>query len=259
MAKRKPLRSDIAHSSPDRIVIKGMDLCRDMLGHMTLGDMAFLELTDRRPTAAEARMFNALAVTLVEHGLTPSALVARLTIVGAPDAMQAAVGAGLCGLGSTYVGSMEDSARMLQSTLPFGVTEIDIPDAAERIVDDFSARKRFVPGLGHALHKPVDPRTGRLFEIAAETGFSGRYVALMQAVAESARRRSKIDLPINATGAIAAIASEMKLSWKIVRGIGVMARAIGLVGHIREELANPIAIEMKLRTEEEAMAHFKDN
>src|SRR5262249_15969605 len=94
-------------SASDKIGGKGLNLCTEILGHWSLGDMAFLELTDRRPTAAESIMFNALAVTLVEHGLTPSAIATRMTIAGAPEAMQAAVAAGLCGLGTVFVGSTE--------------------------------------------------------------------------------------------------------------------------------------------------------
>src|ERR1051326_4848881 len=110
MPDRKPLRSDIAWSTPDRIVVKGMDLCQDILGKVSLGDMAFLELTDRLPNAKEAAVFNSLAVLLVEHGMTPSAIATRMTLAGAPEAMQAAVAAGLCGLGSSTASELNTAA-----------------------------------------------------------------------------------------------------------------------------------------------------
>jgi citrate synthase len=256
MAQRKKLRSDIAWSTTDKIVIKGFDLCRDILGKLSLGDIAFLELTDRLPTPDESAVFNAIAVTLVEHGLTPSALAARLTITGAPEAMQAAVAAGLCGLGSVFVGSMETAARMLQEAIPDPKAPADIDALARATVERFTGQKRTIPGIGHHVHKPVDPRAPRLFEIAAQHGFSGPYVALMKAVADQASKTLGKSLPVNATGAIGAIASELRLPWNIVRGIGVMARAIGLVGHIREELKEPLAREIKDRVEEEATSHM---
>jgi hypothetical protein len=103
--KNKPIRSDIAWSTPDRIEVHGKSLPDEILGHINLGDMAFLQIVGRMPTPQESNVFNAIAVTLVEHGITPSALVARLTYAGAPESLQAAVAAGLCGLGSVFVGS----------------------------------------------------------------------------------------------------------------------------------------------------------
>jgi len=257
MPDRKPLRSDIAWSTPDRIVVKGMDLCKDILGKVSLGDMAFLELMDRLPNPQEAAVFNSLAVLLVEHGMTPSAIATRMTLAGAPEAMQAAVAAGLCGLGSVFVGSMETAARMLQEALPDPGAPVDIEALAQALVADHRTRKRAVPGIGHRFHKPIDPRAPKLFEIAAANGFSGKYVALMMATARHAEQSLGKPLPVNATGAIAAVASELGLPWNIVRGIGVMARAIGLVGHVREELRLPMARGILTRVEEEASSHLR--
>ena len=254
--KRKAIKSDIAFSTPDRITVKGRDLCSEILGKLSLGDMAFLELMDRTPTPQEAVVFNAIAVTLVEHGLTPSALVTRLTYTGAPEAMQAAVAAGLCGLGSVFVGSMETAARMLQEALPEPRADADLPGLARAAVQTFRDRNEIIGGIGHTFHKPVDPRAPRLFEIARENGFHGQYCTLMNLIAQEAQQAYGKVLPVNATGAIGAIASELGLPWRIVRGLGVMARGIGLVGHILEEMRDPMAYEIKARAEEEATAHL---
>ncbi|GAA4324227.1 citryl-CoA lyase [Pigmentiphaga soli] len=257
MAKRKQLRTDISWSTEESITVQGLDLCKDIMGKVSLGDMAFLELTGRLPDERESRLFNAMAVILVEHGMTPSAIVTRMTLCGAPEAMQAAVAAGLCGLGSVFVGSMENAARMLQEGLPDPASPGDIGALAARIVDAHVAGKRTVPGIGHHIHKPQDPRAPRLFEIARENGFDGPYVALMNAVAEAAGKRLGKNLPVNATGAIAAVASELAIPWRVVRGIGVMSRAIGLVAHVLEELRNPMARDIKAWVEEEATAHAR--
>ena len=237
---RKPIRSDLAWSSADRIVVRGKDLPGEILGKLNLGDMAFLELTGRTPEPRESKLFNAMVVTLVEHGLTPSALAARLTYLGAPEAMQAAVAAGLCGLGSVFVGSTEGCAKLLSEAVARG-------DDAKKII----AENKRIPGLGHPLHKPVDPRTVRLFEIARETGYYGRYCRLIEEVAKLK------NITLNATGAIGALACELGLDWKVCRGLGVMARAVGLVGHLLEESRSPIAEEIWLRIDEEASAHLK--
>jgi citrate synthase len=229
----------------------------EILGKLNFGDMAFLELTARMPTPQESVMFNALIVTLVEHGITPSALAARLTYAGAPESLQAAVAAGLCGLGTVFVGSMETAAKMLYEALPPGTGEVDLDAIAKETVSKMRLAGAIIPGLGHPLHKPMDPRTPRLFQLATENGLSGRYVALMQAIGREAERAAGKSLPINATGAIGAICCEFGFPWKIVRGLGVMARAVGLVGHILEESQNPMAIEIWQRMEEEASAHLR--
>ena len=250
----KPIRSDLGWSATDRITVRGCDLTSEIMGHLNLGDMAFLEITGRKPTQQESKLFNAMCVTLVEHGMTPSALAARMTIAGAPEAMQAAVAAGLCGLGSVFVGSMEHVAVLLEEALPYGKdnNDADLDQLAQEIVDRHKAQKKILPGIGHPIHKPVDPRATRLFEIAKETGFHGRYVDLMQRIQKIAETRSGRVLPMNATGAIGALSCEMGFPPRIVRGFGVLARAIGLVGHILEEWDRPLAIEVWQRIDDEA-------
>ena len=255
----KPIRSDIAWSTPDRIEVHGKSLPDELLGHVNLGDMAFLQILGRMPTPQESNMFNAISVTLVEHGITPSALAARLTYAGAPESLQAAVAAGLCGLGTVFVGSTEGTARMLYEVLPPGTKGADLERIARDTVAGFRARGQIVPGLGHPLHKPVDPRAPRLFQIAKDNGFFGDYIRLEQLICAEAERASGKMLPVNATGAIGAICCELGLPWKIVRGIGVFARAIGLVGHILEESKNPIAVEIWQRVEDEATLHIRPN
>ena len=249
MSRRK-LKSGLGRSTTDHIFVRGRDLAEELIGKVSLGDFAFLELTGRMPDAHEAVMFNALAVTLVEHGLTPSTIAARLTYYGAPEALQAAVAAGLLGMGDRFGGSIEQAARMLQEAPVSGEPQ----DAARDIVAAYRSRKEIIPGLGHPVHKPADPRTVRLFALAADNGFSGRHVALMQLVAEEATRAYGRELPVNATGAIAAIASEMDFPWRITRGLAVMARAIGLVAHLGEEMDDPMAAEIWTRAEAEASA-----
>jgi citrate synthase len=199
----KPLiQSNIAYSTPDRIVVRGKDLPNEVLGHMNLGDFAYLQLTGKAATPQQSAMFNAILITLVEHGMTPSAIAARMTYAGAPESLQAAVAAGLCGLGSVFVGSMEGACRMLSEALPDGAASADLEQIARDTVAAYRARGASVPGLGHPLHKPVDPRTPRLFELAAQNGMSGAYVKLMQLIGAEAERVSGKSLPINATGAI---------------------------------------------------------
>ena len=237
----KPIRSRIAQSSADRIVVRGHDLT-ELIGTVSLGDMAFLELTGRLPAANESIVFNAITVTLVEHGLTPSAVATRMTLLGAPESLQGAVAAGLLGLGDRFGGPVANAARMLQEAGD---------RSAEAIVADLRARGRPVPGVGHPQHTETDPRVPRLFEVAAASGLAGKHVSLMEEIGAEAGRQTGRRLPVNATGAIGAIACELGLRWQVCRGLAVMARAIGLVAHVQEEQEQPIARAILERLEEE--------
>jgi citrate synthase len=248
------LRSDLAWSTADRIVVRGHDLV-DLIGSVSLGDVAFLELMGRLPNPRESTVFNAVAVTLVEHGLAPSAIASRLTYLGAPESLQGAVAAGLLGLGNRFGGPIEDAARMLQEALP--PEGGDLEAIAKDIVAGARKERRPVPGLGHPIHRPIDPRTPRLFQVAAENGFAGRSVDLMTLIGEEAERAYRKPLPVNATGAIAALATELGMPWQVTRGLAVMSRAIGLVAHIEEERRQPIAGEIWRRVEEEASEHLR--
>src|SRR5258708_8176166 len=202
----------MACGSADRIGVRGYDLVEDVSGKFSLGDVAFLELKGRLPSQQESIVFNAITVTMAEHGMTHSAIAARLTYFGAPESLQGAVAAGLLGMGDRFGGSAEDAARMLQTELEGAAPDADLRAVANDIVSDHKARKQPVAGLGHPIHKPVDPPTPKLFEVAAANGLSGRYVELMGLVGEEATRVFGRELPVNAIGAIRAIANKLGIS-----------------------------------------------
>lgn len=248
----RPIRSDLGWATADRVVVRGYDLPSELLGRIDLGQMAFLELMGRLPSSSEAVMINAMLVCLVEHGLTPSALATRLTELGAPGSLQSAVAAGLLGLGDRFVGSIEGAARLVQGARLSADEEVSTEELASSVVEEHLAEGRIIPGLGHPLHRPLDPRSTQLFTLAEAHGFAGPHVALIRAISTAASERTGRELPVNATGAIGAIAVELGLPWEACRGLGVMARAVGLVGHVLEERRRPIARELWRRAETEA-------
>jgi citrate synthase len=253
MKSPRKIQSEMGWSTPETITVRGYDLSNDLLGKIDLGGMAFLEITGRMPNAREAEVFNALLVTLVEHGLTPQAISTRMVHLAAPEALQAAVAAGLLGVGSVFAGGAEQVARILQTALKDKDDGTDLGPIADEIVADHARRKVPVSGIGHTMHKQGDPRTPVLFAIAERNGFRGRYVALMEAIGDAAQRRLGRSLPVNATGAMGAILSELGFPWQLCRGVAVIARSIGLVGHIAEEMRNPIAREIWERAEHEVL------
>ena len=143
-----------------------------------------------------------------------------------------------------FAGTSEGAARILKQALADPADTRSLDQRAEAIVARSVAEGWQIPGLGHPIHRPVDPRTVRLFAIAEETGFKGRYVEMMLALHRAVEKHKGRPITLNATGAMGALCCELGLPVEACRGIAVMARAIGLVGHILEEIRSPMAIEL---------------
>ncbi len=239
------LRTGLGRAEPDRVLVRGRDLTDELLGAISFTEMVGLMLLGRRPTLHETRMLDALLVVLVEHGLVKPVVAARFVYSNAPESLQAAVAAALLGAGSRHLGSSEWCARMLQEALVAdGGATIKPTTLAERIVEDHAARRERIPGIGHRTHPSGDPRALRLFEIARETGVFGRHCELLLAVAERASSRFGRHLPVNVTGAIAAIASDLGFRWQITRAFALLGRTLGALAHVQEEMDEPISDEL---------------
>src|SRR5262249_32454712 len=151
----------IAWSDAESITVRGKSLSDEILGHMDVGDFSYFQLTGTEPTRAQSAVYNAMIVSLVEHGITPSVIAARMAYAAAPEALQAAVAAGLAGLGTVFVGSMEGASRMLYGALPLGVLDGDVNHVASDVVDKYAHEGTIIPGIGHPLHKDGDPRASK--------------------------------------------------------------------------------------------------
>jgi len=234
------LRTDIASHDLHHIWVRGHDLTADLIGKMSFTDVAFLLIAHRIPRDEERRLVDAMLVALMEHGLTLSAVAARTTYWVDPGSLQGAVAAGLLGAGRKVLGSMEECGKLL--------TRIDAEvsagtasrAAADAIVAEYRADGRRLPGVGHAIHTEGDPRATRLFQVAEECGHAGRHVSAVKDLAAAANEATGRQLPINATGAIAAILLELGVPWQLHRGFALISRTAGLVAHVGEEIEAPI-------------------
>ncbi len=239
----------IGSSTPDSITVGGLDLPSEVMGRLSLTELAFLLVTRREPTAGQRRMLDAVLVALADHGLTPSALAARLTHTGAPEAVQASVAAGLLGAGSVFLGPTGDTAEFLAAVLTDAPDDADLAALAEEAVAARRGEGRRVPGLGHPVHRDVDPRTPRLYELAAEEGLLGPHLRLLTEVAAAHERQSGKALPINGAGAAGAALADLGLPPDIIRGFVLIGRTAGLVAHIAEENREPIGLPLWLEVE----------
>jgi citrate synthase len=226
----------IAFSTAEDVFVRGKSLTRELIGHLTFTEMIVFQILGRRPSPAQTRVVDACLVALMEHGLTPSALATRLVYSSATEAMQAAVAAGLLAVGSRFVGTTDDCGQLLERMLSAGG---DLGDQAREIAREHHGAKRAVPGFGHPLHKPDDPRALRLLEIAGEEGVAGAHVAAVLALSRAVDDVYGKHITLNVTGAIAALLGDCGVPREILRGFSIIARAAGLVGHVHEEQQKP--------------------
>jgi citrate synthase len=231
----------ISHHTTDAIYVRGASLVDDLIGKLTFTEMMYFQLLGARPTPAQAKILDAVLVTLMEHGLTPSVIAARLIYDSCPEAIQAAVAAGILGVGSTFVGTMEGCAKNLEEILAAPEGEQARAKAIARRVRE---AKQPIPGFGHPHHRPDDPRSPRLLAVAEQAGVPGRHIRALKLLATEVDAAWGRHLTINATGAIAALLGEIGVPAEVMRGIAVVSRAAGLVGHIREEQLDPAARAM---------------
>lgn len=228
--------TSIATSTPDEIVVRGKSLTRELMGRVDFTTMICFHLRGTMPSPGEVAIVDAVLVALMEHGLTPSSITARLIYSSSPEAMQGAVSAGLLGAGSQFLGSTEDAARILQAGIASGEPA---PAFAERVVREHVAAGRAVPGFGHHIHRPDDPRAPRLLAIAEEHGVAGPHAELLRVLSAELDRAKGRHVTVNATGAVAAVLSDVGYPWHVLRGFSLIARAAGLVGHVLEEAETP--------------------
>jgi citrate synthase len=225
----------IATSSADDITVRGVSLCRDLIGQVGFTEMIVFQMLGRRPSADQVAVIDACLVALMEHGLTPSALAARLTYSSAPEAMQGAVAAGLLGVGSQFVGTAEGCGRLLARI----VAAADADAEAAAIVAEHRGARRPLPGFGHDIHTPDDPRTPRLLAVARARGVAGTHVAAVERLSAALDRALGRHVTINATGAMAAVLGDCGIPPEVMRGFALIARCAGLVGHVHEEQQEP--------------------
>lgn len=227
--------TSLCHATLDDIVVRGRSLPREILGRTTFTEMIYFHLTGRDPTPAQTAVLDACLVTLMEHGLTPSAISTRLTYSSAPEAMQGAIAAGLLGVGSVFVGTTEGCAELLVRI----AGAADPRAEARAIVRGAREAGARLPGFGHPLHRPVDPRTVALMAIARDRGGFGAHCAALEVLSAAVDAEAGRAIPVNATGAVAALIADAGLPIAILRGIALISRCAGLVGHVREEQESP--------------------
>ena len=239
--------TSLGTSDADSITLLGQDLAADLMGKVGFGELALWLVTQRRPTPAHVRVFEAVLVALADHGFTPTAIAARLTYLSAPDSVQGALAAGLLGGGSRFLGVTEDTGRFLAEALAGAAAPLPADEAGWDALALEVVRRaagRLIPGLGHPVHKVTDPRTPVLIRIAEEEGTHGPHLRLFEAIGRVHPQVLGRTLPLNGAGTCGAALADLGLPPDLLRGFALLARAAGLLGHLAEERRRPIAMDI---------------
>ncbi|HKE43831.1 MAG TPA: citryl-CoA lyase [Steroidobacteraceae bacterium] len=226
----------ISASNPSQIVVRGRDLCRDLIGRISFTEHLWLLVTGKLPSAGQQRVLDATLVAIAEHGLVPSVAASRLTLAAAPEALQGAVAAGILGCGSVILGSAELAARFFKGIAERTASATAVRDALVELRD----RRQAVPGYGHPLHKARDPRVDALLAVAGECGTAGRHIEIARAVERLLPEVLGKPLVMNVSGAIGAVLLDAGYPLLAVKGVPILARTASLIAHLLEEQERPI-------------------
>jgi citrate synthase len=240
----------ISHAYPDRIEVRGRDLAGEVMGRLSFTEYFHLLLTGREPSEEEAFFLDLLLVAIAEHGMMPTNVAARMTLAADPGSLQGAVAAGILGAGPVILGTSEACARLLAEAQE-RVEAGEEPEAvARKISTAIHASGERLPGFGHPVHKPTDPRAERILELADERGVSGPHVALARAFREAVAGAWGKSLTMNVSMPIAAVMLDLGFSAATVKSVPILARTAGLLAHLAEEQQNPIGFRLAKAAED---------
>jgi citrate synthase len=237
-----PPVTHISRAYPDRVEVRGKSLTDDLMGKVSFTSYFHLLLTGREPNEDELFFLDLLLVAIAEHGMMPTNVAARMTLAADPNSLQGAVAAGILGCGPVLLGTTEECARLLERT---HAESRDPKDVAKEIREAGGK----LPGFGHPVHKPLDPRAERIFELAHERGVAGDYVALAEAFRGAVQEAWGKPLTLNISMPMAAVLLDLGLGSSIVKAVPILARTASLLGHLAEEQKDSIGFAMATAAE----------
>jgi citrate synthase len=243
--RSRPLKpvSHISQAYPDRVEVRGRDLAGDLMGRLSFTEYFHLLLTGREPSEDERYFLDLLLVAIAEHGMMPTNVAARMTLAADPGSLQGAVAAGILGCGPVVLGTAEECARLLEEAQATG------SDAAT-IAQAIHAAGGKLPGFGHPVHSPHDPRAERILELADARGVSGLHVRFARELRDAAAAVWGKQLTMNVSLPIAAVMLDLGFASDTVKAVPILARTAGLLAHLVEEQEHPLGFLLAAGAEE---------
>ena len=242
--------SHISQAYPDRVEVRGRDLTGDLMGRLSFTEYFHLLLTGHEPTEDQRYFLDLLLVAIAEHGMMPTNVAARMTLAADPESLQGAVAAGILGCGPVILGTAESCARLLeeaQEQVAAGAAPEAVAADIARAIHDSGGK---VPGFGHPVHRPLDPRAERILELADARGASGPHLLLARCLRDGVAEAWGKPLTMNVSMPIAAVMLDLGFPSTSVKAVPILARTAGLLAHLAEEQQRPLGFLMAGRAEE---------
>ncbi len=242
--------SQISQAYPDRVEVRGRDLAAELMGRLSFTEYFHLLLTGVEPSEEQRFFLDLLLVAIAEHGMMPTNLAARMTLAADPGSLQGAVAAGILGCGPVLLGTAEACARLLERAGERVAAGATPEEAALAVAGEVHAAGEKLPGFGHPVHRPLDPRAERILELADARGVSGAKVALARAFAGAAAKSWGRPLTMNVSMPIAAVMLDLGFPASAVKAVPILARTAGLLAHLAEEQRQPIGLLLAASAEQ---------
>ncbi len=227
----------ICGSDAESITLRGKDLVDEVIGEYGFTQAFLLQSLGIEATPQQIALVEAVMVTIMEHGLTPSAVATRMSYLGAPDSFQGAIAAGLLAVGDRYAGTAGLCGALAEQI----IAAEDRDAKAAELVAEHRAARRPIPGFGHPIHTGRDPRVAKLIAMLDPEGDALQAMLTLERALSANLGR---ELVMNVSSTLAALLLEAGVPAKMMRGVILVARCAGLVGHVVEEMENPAAQEM---------------
>jgi citrate synthase len=242
--------SHISQAYPDRVEVRGRDLSADLMGRLSFTEYFHLLLTGCEPTDDQRFFLDVLLVSIAEHGMMPTNVAARMTLAADPGSLQGAVAAGILGCGPVLLGTADACARLLEKAREKMETGGAPAAVAEEMARAVHASGGKLPGFGHPVHRPLDPRAERILELADARGVSGPHVLLARSFGDAGAGVWGRPLTMNVSMPIAAVMLDLGFPSDTVKVVPILARTAGLLAHLAEERRHPLGLHMAARAEQ---------
>src|ERR1700704_6560352 len=144
-------QTSLTSIEPNKILVRGYPL-DEMMGRLSFAEAAYLLLMGELPTAAIGRMFAAILVSSIDHGVTPPSTLAARNVATSGAPLKDCVAAGILAFGPHHGGDIESCMRFLDSGLTLVRNGSSLQAAADSIVQECVTQREVPPGFGHRFH-----------------------------------------------------------------------------------------------------------